>query len=85
MPVRGLRSGRAWVLRPSNRQTQIIPIVITGVSSGVGRDAAEDLAMRGNQLAIVGRCSGRGAREDDCGYPSVSDFDGLWQMTSDGG
>ncbi len=57
-------------------------IVITGASSGIGRAAAEELAQRGHQLAIVGRTKNRveEAAKATNGDPYVVDFDDLAQV-----
>ena len=71
-------------------------IIITGASSGIGRAAAEELAKRGHQLAIVGderdvlrtNHDGVGRNKDRVhevakatnGDPYVTDFDDLAQV-----
>ncbi len=57
-------------------------IVITGASSGIGRAAAEELASRGHQLAIVGRTKSlvEEVAKATGGDPFVTDFDDLAQV-----
>ncbi len=57
-------------------------IIITGASSGIGRAAAEELASRGHELAIVGRTRDRveEVAKATNGDPFVTDFDDLAQV-----
>jgi len=54
-------------------------VIITGASSGIGREAAIALAARGAELAVVGRDAERTRAVADQvgGTPFVADFDRL--------
>lgn len=54
-------------------------VVITGASSGIGREAASELAARGAGVAVVGRDRARttAVAEAVGGHPFLADFDRL--------
>lgn len=54
-------------------------IVVTGASSGIGREAARALAQQGATIAVVGRdrARTRAVADEVAGHPFVADFDRL--------